>query len=119
MNRLFKLASRFEFFLRKAQNMNIAKIFHADHGVSDEMLKWAVEEIKPTGFFLKTLTLPSHFPDLQNALYGPSAGDEPVSDTETHLKQRTPDRPHSRMVKKPKRATRLLTVIGIANADGI
>ena len=56
--------------------MTIAKIFHTDHGVSNAMLQWAIDEIKPTGDFLKTLILPDHFPDLQNALYGPASGSD-------------------------------------------
>jgi len=120
MSRLSILSRKFQHvLLTKRGHMAIAKVFHADHGVSNEMLQWAVDEIKPTGFFLKTLTLPDQFPDLMNALYGPSSGDEPVSDSAIHMKKRTEDRPESRMVKLPKRATRLLTVIGMAGEDGV
>jgi hypothetical protein len=99
--------------------MNIAKVFHADHGVSDKLIQWAVDEIQPTGFFLRTLTIPEQFPDLQNSLYGPASGDKAIPDSEVHMVQRSADRPYSRMVNMPKRATRLLTVIGMNNSDGV
>ncbi len=93
------------------------KVFHADHGVSESTLVWALAQINPNGFFLRTLTLPEGHVDLLNALYGPSAGDAPVSDDQVHFVKRSEDRPPSRMVKLPKRPTRLITLIGI-QADG-
>lgn len=89
------------------------KVFHADHGVTESTLMWAIAQIGGSGFFLQTFTLPDAHPDLMNALYGPSSGDEPVSDEDVHFVKRSEDRPESRMVKLPKRPTRLLTVIGI------
>ncbi len=57
----------------------IAKVFHADHGVDSETLAWAVSEIRPEGFFLRTITLPEGSPSLLNNLYGPVCGDAPVA----------------------------------------
>lgn len=117
---LSRLARRFETVLqKKANSMKVVKVFHADHGVSDELIQWAVNEIQPTGFFLRTLEIPEQFGGLDNALYGPRSGDEPIADSDVHMKQRSPDRPHSRMVKRPKRQTRLMTIIGMANPDGV
>jgi len=93
-------------------------VFHADHGVSSEVIAWALAEIAPTGFFLRTLELPAQFGDLQNALHGPVCGDEPVTDAEVVFFQRSADRPSSRMVRRAMRATRLMTIIGIVNAEG-
>jgi hypothetical protein len=92
-------------------------IFHADHGVSSETIAWALSHINPTGFFLRTLELPEGHCDLLSALYGPLAGDAPVSDDVVHFAKRSEDRPASRMVSQAKRPTRLLTVIGTAK-DG-
>lgn len=89
------------------------KVHHADHGVTADTLAWALGVIKPTGFFIRTLTLPEEHPDLLNALYGPASGDAPVSESEVHYTQRSEDRPMSRMVARPKRPTRLLTIIGM------
>lgn len=94
-------------------------VFHADHGVSAETIAWALSTINPQGFFLRTLELPVAHPDLMNALYGPLAGDAPVSEESVHYAKRSEDRPASRMVSAPKRPTRLLTIIGIAQGDDV
>lgn len=89
------------------------KVFHADHGVSTALLSWAVSQIKEEGFFLRTCEIPEEFPDLMNALYGPVCGDAPVPESEVFYVKRSEDRPPSRMVRAPKRPTRLLTIIGV------
>lgn len=93
------------------------KVFHADHGVTASTLEWALAQINPTGFFLRTLTLPEDHVDLLNGLYGPASGDEPIHDNVVTFNKRSEDRPASRMVNLPKRPTRLLTIIGMV-ADG-
>ncbi len=97
----------------------IVKCFHADHGVTPETMAWAVEQIAPEGFFLRTLTLPPEHPDLENGLWGPASGDAPVHEGEVHYAARSPDRAPSRMVARAKRPTRLLTVIGTASPEGV
>ncbi len=94
------------------------RIFHADHGVSEASLVWAVSQVPSPGFFARTFELPPEEPDLLNGLYGPSCGDPPVEDAVTFTRQRSPDRPLSRMVRRPARPTRLLTVIGVAPQEG-
>lgn len=93
------------------------KVFHADHGVAEETLAWAVAQVVP-GFFARTFELPPGAPDLLNSLYGPASGDAPVGEEEVLRRHRSPDRPLSRMVRRPSRPTRLLTVIGIAPMTG-
>jgi len=93
------------------------KVYHADHGVSEETLTWAVAQVAP-GFFARTFTLPEGVGDLLNGLYGPASGDLPIPDGEVHMAQRTADRPLSRMVARPARATRLITVVGVAPEAG-
>lgn len=95
------------------------KVYHADHGVSKETIKWALKTIRPNGFFLRTLKLPIEHRSLMNALYGPAAGDAPVPESAVFYKKRSADRPASRMIAKPKRKTRLLTLIGMADGDDI
>ncbi len=94
------------------------KIFHADHGVSEKVLAWAVAQVSSPGFFARTFELPPEETDLLNGLYGPACGDPPVEDEVTFTRQRSPDRPLSRMVRRPARPTRLLTVIGVAPQEG-
>jgi hypothetical protein len=56
--------------------------------------------------------MPNHLPDVENALYGPLSGDAPVADSEVTLAKRG-DRPWAdRMIAKPPRPSRQLTVIG-------
>jgi len=88
------------------------KIYHADHGVSEAVLKWALAQIKGDGFFLRTLKLPARYASLMSGLYGPAAGDAPVPDSAVHFTQRSADRPLSRMIAREKRPTRLLTLVG-------
>jgi hypothetical protein len=91
----------------------IAVVYHADHGIERSTLDTLVATLDPTGFFLVTVNLPEGCPDVQNALHGPKCGDAPVLDAEVTMKQRSPDRPMSRMVARPTRPTRLVTLIGI------
>lgn len=102
--------------------MKVARVFHADHGVSPGLIAWAVESAAPAegGFFLRTLALPDGEPDLLNGLYGPASGDGPVEEGEVIWRRRSEDRPPSRIaVGRPKRPTRLVTIIGVASPDGV
>lgn len=99
--------------------MKIVNIFHADHGVSESTLAWALDTIKPTGFFAKTLTLPEGHADLQNKLWGPACGDESMAG-ESYMRVRNADdkfRQETPFVKRGTRPTRLVTVIGMADAE--
>ena len=97
----------------------VVKVFHADHGVSEGTLAWAVAQVAPSGFFLQTLTLPEGHADLQSNLYGPASGDAPVSgeilvrDANDAFRGATP------FVNLPPRPTRLLTVIGMAKGSEV
>jgi hypothetical protein len=62
---------------------------------------------------IRTVELPSGCPDVENDLYGPSCGDPAVTDAEVVLERRG-DRPWAdRMVDRPKRPSRLLTIIAV------
>jgi hypothetical protein len=99
--------------------MNIIKVFHADHNVSDSVQAWAVEEVKPEGFFLRTLTIPAEYGDLTNNLYGPVAGDEAVSGEVLVRDENDASRQATPFVNLPPRPTRLLTLIGMANGNEV
>jgi len=101
---------------------NIVKVFHADHGISQSTMQTLVDQVlpfTPTGFFLKTLDLPHGHEPVESLLYGPVAGDAPVPEAEVVYKQRSPDRPESRMVNLPRRTSKRATIIGIAAEDGV
>ena len=98
---------------------NIVKVFHADHGVAPSTMQLLVDQIQPTGFFLKTVDLPHGHEPVESLLYGPAAGDREVPEAEVIYKQRSPDRPMSRMVGLPRRTSKRVTIIGMAEADGV
>lgn len=94
----------------------ITKCFHADHGVTPDTMKWALEQIEPEqGFFLKTITLPDFHPGLTNNLYGPSCGDLPVKGEVLVRDEKDEWRGATPFVNLPPRSTRLLTVIGMVD----
>ena len=53
--------------------MRIVKVHHADHGVSADVLNWAIAQFRPAGFFARALALPTEFAALPSGLYGPMA----------------------------------------------
>ena len=98
----------------------IKRIFHADHGIPHFTVLQVIQALNPPeGFFLRTVDLPDGAPDAMNALYGPRSGDEPVAEADVFYAQRSEDRPPSRMIDLPKRPTRKVTVIGMAEPDGV
>jgi hypothetical protein len=101
-------------------NRSIKRIFHADHGIPPFTALQVIQSLDlPDGFFLRTTELPEGAPDVLNALYGPAAGDSPVPESDVFYAQRSPDRPESRMIDLPKRPTRIVTVIGVADPNGV
>jgi hypothetical protein len=97
-------------------------IGHADHGVSvataSDALN-ALADLPAEGFFIRTVTLPEGHADLSDALYGPMSGDDAVSESDVHYAVRGERTGASRMIAKPARATRLLTLIGMRDAEGV
>jgi hypothetical protein len=70
------------------------------------------------GFFIATVELPAHLGPLDCGLYGPAVGDEPVPDAlAVYAKRGTRDNA-SRMVRRPSRPTRTLTVIAGPQGPG-
>lgn len=101
-------------------NQTIKKVYHADHGIPHFTVLQVIQALDlPEGFFLRTTTLPDGAPYALNSLYGPKSGDAPVEESEVIYAQRSPDRPPSRMVARPKRPTRTVTAIGMVEPDGV
>jgi hypothetical protein len=102
------------------ENPKIVKSFHLDHGIDQERAERLLGlEPLPEGFFALTRTLPEGETDLTSALYGPLAGDPPVPEEKVNYRQRTPDRPVSRLLVAPQRPTRSVTMIGISAPEGV
>ena len=85
---------------------------HINH-VSANVVSYVLEFFKDKDeFFRETIELPEVFEMVNCDLYGPAAGDDPVPESEVFYMRRG-DRPNmSRMVNRPKRLTRFITVIG-------
>lgn len=88
---------------------------HVDH-VPASVVEWALSRFADRqAFFIETVELPPELPELDNALYGPVCGDLPVADG--YMGQR-PGRDYlSRLVARPVRKTRTVTVIAGSHGD--
>jgi hypothetical protein len=84
---------------------------HTDHAPA-AVLGWALEAFQDKdGFFIATVTYPG--PEtLLCGLYGPTMGDGPVWESDVFYGKRMGREWFTRMVNKPKRPTKFLTVIG-------
>jgi len=85
---------------------------HLDHGLSKMHLDWLLAHYSSrTTPILETIDLPDDLPELESGIWGPLAGDPPVAEEDVVYRVRG-DRPRpSRMVARPMRPTRFLTVI--------
>lgn len=85
---------------------------HLDHGLSPEVVAWLLEQFKDrSGFFIESFDLPPWAGKVESLLYGPVAGDDPVTESEVYYSRRGDRAGESRMVHRPARFTRQLTVI--------
>lgn len=95
---------------------NGLRIAHDDHGLTAEHLAVIDAAFEgETGFVLKLVTLPEGTPDLMSALYGPAAGDAPLSEDQVFYEVRNERPGPSRLVRKPHRPCRKMVVIGLAD----
>jgi len=91
---------------------------HLDHGLTKEHVAFIVERFSDRdGFFIETFDLPESLSPLKSALYGPLAGDEPVSEGDVRYAVRGDRAGESRLVDFSQRETRACTVIAGPN-DG-
>lgn len=90
---------------------------HADHGLTDthKQIAEVLLVSREPGFHIVTVDV-SNVGWLDNALYGPACGDDPVDESLVFYTKRTPDRPGSRMIHKSFRKSRQMTTIGSVSA---
>ena len=98
-----------------SNDVTIKTIYHADHSMDSRSLDWCLSQVQPMGFFLQTFTIPESHGDAVNALYGPVCGDEPVQGVLLRREGRNYD---DKMIDRPTRPSRLVTVIGVKEEDG-
>lgn len=117
---LLRIAARIA-TLRISLDMEGVKIFHADHGINDDQLKYIVEQLKEKtkgGFFIQEVKLPTELGKVPCGLYGPEMGDPPIKDEEVTMESRGGDRAwKDRMIDKPTRPVDYVQTIGTRNGD--
>jgi hypothetical protein len=98
--------------------MKIAPESHLDHGLTEAHVSFVREQFADrSAFFLETIVLPDTLPALECALHGPAMGDAPVPESEVGYDSRGERAWPSRLVNRPKRPTRQLTVIAGPHGD--
>jgi hypothetical protein len=98
--------------------LTISSDSHLDHYLTPEHLAWIQETFaNRDGFFIETVTLPEHLGEVPSAIYGPSVGDPPVAEVEVRYIIRGSRKCASRVVHRPSRMTRTMTVIAGPHGD--
>jgi hypothetical protein len=94
------------------------KVLHGDHGLCDSHLLFIDQimvEIPKGQFFIKSIALPGQCDDLEDALVGPTNGDEPVDDINCYFGSRGGRQTLSRMVdREPRAGARFIVVVGLS-----
>jgi hypothetical protein len=95
-----------------------------DHGLTEAHLDFIVQRYailtgsESTGVWSATFELPAIMGDgIPSALYGPSAGDAPIKYYETTWRARGDRKYPSRLVARPMRRTRTITIVVGPHAD--
>jgi hypothetical protein len=95
-------------------------VFHADHGISPDQMDYIKSQIaadSPSTFFIKTIKIPAKLGKVRNALYGPAAGDAPVSESAVSYRPRG-DRPWAdRVVSWPTRPVDYVQALGMPDQN--
>ena len=97
---------------------NFPTIAHNDHSVSDEQMEWIqnhskFKSLENGTFVCEILTIPEELGVIPSALYGPTAGDSPVTEKEVTYKIRNGRDDLSRMIDKPMRSAHNICIIGL------
>lgn len=98
----------------------VDKESHLDHGLSQAHIDFMLARfVQKNEFFIETVGLPKGLDPLQSGIYGPAAGDPSVTDAESILAIRQGRSWASRLIDKPARPTRLMTVVaGPGDVEG-
>ena len=85
---------------------------HLGHGLTLAHVIWLLARFADRdGFFVETVDLPPELPSLPCGIHGPVVGNAPVTETEVVYARRGDRRYASRMVNRPARSTRSMTVV--------
>lgn len=85
---------------------------HVDHGISLELQGHLLERFAgKSAFFIAQVDIPAEYGPAQCGLYGPTMGDAPVAESEVTRVARGNRAYTSRIVARPQRPVRSVTVI--------
>jgi len=88
-------------------------ISHLDHGLTEAQIRYIFDQCADRkAFFIATIELPEDLGTVPCGLYGPLMGDPPIVEEEVSYEKRGTRAWTSRLVEKPLRPTREVTVIG-------
>lgn len=92
--------------------LQITKGSHRDHGLTEEQLQFLLAKFADRKeFFIETVELPEELGMVPVTLYGPLMGDPPVDDIQCVFRVRGKRKGTSKMIKRPTRYTRTVTII--------
>ena len=85
---------------------------HVDHNLTEDQLRYLLDRFADrNAFFLETIELPDQLGSVPCGLWGPIMDDPPIEETEVHHEHRGTRAWTSRLVERPTRPTRMITVI--------
>lgn len=85
---------------------------HVDHNLTQAQVQFILDRFKDReGDFIESFDLPPELGEVPCGLFGPEMGDEPVPEEEVLYQSRGSRKHSSRLVRRPPRSTRLVTVI--------
>ena len=95
-------------------------IAHDDHDLQPAHLIFIDDALADWdgSFLLRVLELPVHCPNLLCSLYGPSVGDEPVTEDQVTYEKRNNRPGPSRLIDAPARPARNMVVCGMRVENG-
>ena len=95
---------------------NGLKLFHGDHGLSLQHLKFIdciMDKVEDGVTVVDAFRMPDDCPDLDDAIFGPCNGDEPVMDSECYFASRADRDTKSRLIdREPRNGARYMVIIG-------
>ena len=87
-------------------------ISHVDHGLTEAQLSYLLDRFADRkAFFIETIELPEDLGTVPCGLYGPLTGDAPIAEDEVSHERRGTRPWTSRLIERPMRPTRKVTVI--------
>ena len=92
--------------------MKIIAASHVDHGLTQAQRDFLVEHFADRkAFFIEQVDLPPELGTVPCGLHGPKMGDAPVPESEVVYQRRGTRENESRLVRRPARQTKTVTVI--------